>query len=461
MKIITGVHKPDSGKIIYKGEEVNLTHPKQALELGIGIVYQEFNLFPDLTVAQNISISREPPSLIKGFINEEKLIENAKKALKQLNVNINPKVKVSELTVAEQQMVEIAKTISSNCNVLIMDEPTAALTESEIDALFNVILDLKKQGVSIIYISHRLEELVRIVDRVTVLRDGETISTYNYSDVTLEQLIKDMVGRSLEEKFPPKPNYLRGEKRLEVRNLTRSGVLNNINLSAYEGEVLGIAGLMGSGRTELARAIFGADPIDKGEILIDDKVTKIKSPLDAIKHGIGYITEDRKKDGLALSLSVKENIILASYPQFSNKMGMLRKEKAEETSENFVSRLKIKTPSIEQTVKNLSGGNQQKVVLAKWLCQNIKIVIFDEPTRGIDIGAKYEIYELIYELIENGVVVLVISSELPEILGICDRIVVLADGEMKANLSIEESTQEKILSYATTKERRQEVGSAN
>lgn len=449
MKILTGVYTPDAGTITYKGQPLSINHPKQAQDMGIGIVYQEFNLLPDLTVAQNIFIGREPGSRIKGFIHEKKLNQEAERVLNMLKMKIDSGQKVSRLTVAQQQMVEIAKALAFNCELLIMDEPTAALTESEIDELFKVILDLKNKGVSIIYISHRLEELKRIVDRVTVLRDGQSIATHRFGDVTVDQLIQEMVGRSLSSKFPTKPNYKRGKKILDVRNLSRAHVLKSISFQAYEGEILGIAGLMGAGRTELARVLFGADAIDSGEIEVDGKVVDLKSPSDGIDAGIGYITEDRKKDGLALSLDVKSNILLASHGKASNRFGFIQSSTERNVAANYIKRLNIKTPSMNQIVKFLSGGNQQKVVLAKWLCQQVKILIFDEPTRGIDVGAKMEVYELIYELVQNGVAVIVISSELPEILGLSDRILVMSEGRITADLTKNNATQEKILSFAT------------
>ena len=449
MKILTGVYTPDSGTMTFKGEPLDINHPKQAQDIGIGIVYQEFNLLPDLTVAQNICIGREPQLRLKGFIHETRLNREATLVLEKLNVNLDVRQPVSQLTVAQQQMVEIAKALSFNCELLIMDEPTAALTEAEIDELFKVILDLKTKGVSIIYISHRLEELKRIVDRVTVLRDGQSVATHQFTDVTVDQLIKEMVGRNLASKFPPKPPYRREKMILDVRSMNRSDVLKNISFQVYEGEILGIAGLMGAGRTELARAMFGADKIDSGEIVVDGRAVHLKNPSDAIHAGIGYITEDRKKDGLALSLDVKNNISLASYRKVSNRLGFIRSSAEKEVAKNYIERLKIKTPSMNQIVKFLSGGNQQKIVLAKWLFQQAKILIFDEPTRGIDVGAKVEVYELIYELVQNGVAVIVISSELPEILGLSDRILVMAEGKITADLSKSEATQEKILAFAT------------
>jgi ribose transport system ATP-binding protein len=446
MKILSGVYKPDAGTMKYKGRPLQLSHPKQAQEIGIGIVHQEFNLLPDLTVAQNIFVGREP-EWIKGFIDETKMKALTKQIFAQLKVDIDPNAKVADLTVAEQQMVEIAKSLSANCELLIMDEPTAALSHSEIEQLFKVILDLKAKGVAIIYISHRLEELSQIVDRVTVLRDGEFIGTYPFHDVTIDELIQKMVGRSITSRFPVRKKRQRGTKILEVKGLTKKKTFHDIRFSLYQGEILGIAGLVGAGRTELARAIFGADPYDSGQIFIEGKEVKIQSPSEGIKAGIGYITEDRKKDGLALSLNIRENMMLSSYKKYS-RWGLVRTDLGSLEAQSYVEKLKIKIRDLNQQVRDLSGGNQQKVVIAKWLCQNVKLLIIDEPTRGIDIGAKLEVYELMQELVEKGVGIIMISSELPEILGVCDRILVMSGGRITKELLREEATQEKILSYA-------------
>ncbi len=450
MKILTGVVKQDSGQVVYKGKPLHIHHPKEIRDYGIGIVYQEFNLLPDLTVAQNIYIGREPGSSLKGFINERKLIADTRQILQRLQLKIDPQAKVSDLSVAEQQMVEISKALSYNCELLIMDEPTAALTESEIDTLFEVISDLRAQGVAIIYISHRMNELKRIVDRVTVMRDGQFVAENRFEDTNVDELIQQMVGRQLVSKFPDKPHYARGDLTLEVKHLAKRGVLHDISFEAYQGEILGIAGLMGAGRTELARAIFGADRVDGGEIRVRGEKVALRSPRQAIRRGIGYITEDRKKDGLMLSLNIKENIIVANYDQLS-KAGWMMDKEASRVSDKFMQRLGIKAVNRNQEAGNLSGGNQQKVVLAKWLCRNTNLIIFDEPTRGIDVGAKYEVYQLMFELVRNGVTVIMISSELPEILGMCDRILVMAEGRITADLPAAEADQEKITHYAMNK----------
>jgi len=448
VKILTGVYQPDGGKIIYKGKEITIPDPLSAQKLGISIIFQEFNLFPHLTVAQNIFINREPKTKTRILLDEKKINKMAKEQLGIIHLDIDPQRKVSSLSVAEQQMVEIVKAISFKSEILVMDEPTAALTEAEIEDLFAVIKQLKASGVGIIYISHRLEELKHIADRVTVMRDGHYIKTVNYRDTTIPELVKMMVGRPITEIYP-KRTHKPGKVMLEVKNLNQGKRLKNISFNVREGEVLGVAGLVGAGRTEMARAIFGADPIDSGEIYLEGKKLKITSPHDAIEKGIGYLTEDRKRNGLALGLNVKDNIVLSSLEYFVTHLGFLNDKKITERSGELVELLRIKTPSLEQKTKFLSGGNQQKVIVAKWLCRNSKVLIFDEPTRGIDVGAKREIYELINKLTEEGVAVIMISSELPEIIGMSDRVLVMHEGTIAGEISREEATEEKILMLAT------------
>lgn len=448
MKILTGVLEPDDGEILYHDKPLKISHPREIHDYGIGIVYQEFNLLPDLTVAENIFIGREPSARLKGFINDVCLNKEAASLLQQLNcTSISPTRKVCTLSVAEQQMVEIAKALSSNCELLIMDEPTAALTDSEIDTLFDIVRKLKNNGVAIIYISHRMSDLDAIVDRVTVLRDGNLISEHEYNSSIKDLLIQEMVGRELNQKFPSRPDYKRGKKTLEVKNLNINNVLHDISFEAYEGEILGIAGLMGAGRTELARAIFGADKISSGEIWINGKKKHITSPTKAIAEGIGYITEDRKKDGLMLGQAVKDNITVSSLDKFTSK-GFVNDEKAECLVEKYIKLLKIKVRGFDQMVQTLSGGNQQKVIVARWLCRESRILILDEPTRGIDVNAKFEIYELMYQMVEQGVTVIMISSELPEIIGMSDRVLVMCEGRIAGELEADELEQNRILKYA-------------
>ncbi|RMD95339.1 MAG: sugar ABC transporter ATP-binding protein [Calditrichaeota bacterium] len=449
MKILSGAYQKTSGEIYLDGKKVEIKNPKHAQELGISIIYQEFNLVPHLTAAENIFLGREK-EILPGIIDQKHLFEASQKLLDDLGVAINSRKLIKELGVAEQQMVEVAKALSLDAKILIMDEPTSALTEHEIAQLFSTIRNLKQKGVSIIYISHRMEELFEIGDRVTVLRDGKYIGTHNIQEISRDELIRMMVNRELKEQFPKQPAEP-GEEILRVENLTRRGVLHNISFSLRRGEILGISGLLGSGRTELARAIFGVDKIDSGKIYINGQLKKVNSPRSAINLGIGYLTEDRKTQGLILILSVKENISLPNLDRISS-FGVLDLSKEENTALKFIHELRIKTPGIHQKVMYLSGGNQQKVVLSKWLGCQTDILIFDEPTRGIDVGSKVEIYQLMNKLTAQGVGIIMISSELPEILGMSDRILVMHQGRIKGEFSAQEATQEKILKCALGEE---------
>ncbi|MDA8496909.1 MULTISPECIES: sugar ABC transporter ATP-binding protein [unclassified Citrobacter] len=449
MKILSGVYQPDEGDIIFEGQPVSFANPLSAQNVGITIIHQEFNLFPELTVEDNIFIGREFCKNNRWRLDEKQQRQAAIDILQKLNLNISPDTLVADLTVAQQQMVEIAKAISVNAKILIMDEPTAALTETEIDSLFRVTRLLKEQGTGIVYISHRLEELALIADRATVMRDGQFIATVDYDSVKISDLIAMMVGRDLGNIYPRREPQPQRKPVLEVSGLTRKGVLNNIDFTLHQGEILGFAGLMGAGRTELARAIFGADPIDSGTIKLNGKETVIKDIPDAIQQGISYLTEDRKKEGLALGLSVERNIMLGNYPEYSNRYGNVDSKRCQQTSEEQVKALRIKTPHLEQAALNLSGGNQQKIIIARWVCKDTDILIFDEPTRGIDVGAKLEIYELMNRLVAKGKSIIMISSELPEVLGMCDRILVMRNGRITGELASDDATQEKIMQYAT------------
>lgn len=449
MKILSGVYQPDEGDIIFEGQSVSFANPLSAQSAGITIIHQEFNLFPELTVEENIFIGREFCKNNRWRLDEKQQRQAAIDILQKLNLNISPETLVADLTVAQQQMVEIAKAISVNAKILIMDEPTAALTETEIDSLFQVTRLLKEQGTGIVYISHRLEELALIADRATVMRDGQFIATVDYDAVKISDLIAMMVGRDLGNIYPRRGPLAQRKPVLEVSGLTRNGVLNNIDFTLYQGEILGFAGLMGAGRTELARAIFGADPIDGGTLKLNGKVTVIKDIPDAIQQGISYLTEDRKKEGLALGLSVERNIMLGNYPEYSDRYGNVDSKRCQKTSEEQVKALRIKTPHLEQAALNLSGGNQQKIIIARWVCKDTDILIFDEPTRGIDVGAKLEIYELMNRLVAKGKSIIMISSELPEVLGMCDRILVMRNGRITGELASDDATQEKIMQYAT------------
>lgn len=449
MKILSGVYQPDEGEIIFEDKPVSFSDPLSAQNVGITIIHQEFNLFPELTVEENIFIGREFCKKNRWRLDEKQQRQATIEILQKLNLAIKPDTLVADLTVAQQQMVEIAKAISVNARILIMDEPTAALTETEIESLFRVTRLLKEQGTGIVYISHRLEELALIADRATVMRDGQYISTVDYECVKISDLIAMMVGRDLGNIYPRREALQQRIPVLKVNGLTRKGVLNDINFTLYRGEILGFAGLMGAGRTELARAIFGADSIDSGTLKLNGKETVIKDISDAIQQGISYLTEDRKKEGLALNLSVERNIMLGNYPEYSDRFGNVDSRRCQQTSEEQVKALRIKTPNLEQAALNLSGGNQQKIIIARWVCKDTDILIFDEPTRGIDVGAKLEIYELMNRLVAKGKSIIMISSELPEVLGMCDRILVMRSGRITGELSAKEATQEKIMQYAT------------
>lgn len=443
MKVLSGVYHAEEGEIFIGEEQVTIENTKKAQELGISIIFQEFNLCSQLSVADNIWLDRQAK---RGpFVDDRKMYQETQAILEDLGLHISPKALVRSLSVAEQQMVEIAKAISFHSKILVLDEPTAALTESEIDRLFAIIHKLKEKGVGMFYISHRLEELARITDRVSVIRDGQYIGTRNYADVTIDELVQTMVGRELTAKFPAYERKL-GPVRFEARNIKNSKV-NVKEIQVRAGEIVGLAGLMGAGRTELARAIFGADRTESKEIFIDGKQVPVHSIQAAIRNGVGYITEDRKRDGLALNMTVERNINLAHIPELC-RAGLINDVQARDNARQYIESLRIKTPSMKQTVQNLSGGNQQKIVLAKWLCNDIKVLIFDEPTRGIDVGAKYEVYELMNRLSDNGVAIIMISSELPEVLGMSDRVLVMHEGRITGELDREEATQEKILRLA-------------
>lgn len=445
VKILSGAYRKTSGKIRLNGEETEIQNPHHAQELGISIIYQEFNLVPHLSAAENVFLGRERLRT-STLIDQKYILAETRRVMDGLGVKIDVRRAVGGLGVAQQQMVEVAKALSQDARILIMDEPTSALTEHEIKELFAAIRQLKAEGVAVIYISHRLEELFEIGDRVTVLRDGKYVGTQEIKDISKSELITMMVDRELKEHFP-KEKAEPGEEVLRVENLSTKDVLRNVNLSLRRGEVLGIAGLLGSGRTELARAIFGIDRIDRGTITIRGKRCSIRSPRQAINQGIGFLTEDRKSQGLIMVLSLKDNICLPSVDQFS-RLGFMKEKAEAAAAEQSVQDLRIKTPSIAQQVMNLSGGNQQKVVISKWLCRHADILIFDEPTRGIDVGSKVEIYQLMNRLAARGAAIIMISSELPEILGMSDRIAVMNNGRIAGEFPAGEATQKQILQTA-------------
>ncbi len=449
MKVLTGIHKKNEGTIKYLGEDLNINSPKEAEKIGISIIYQEFNLLPHLTVAENIFIAKEPTNSF-GLINYKKMNDDARLILKKLNLDIDPQTKVSELKVGNQQMIEIAKATSVDAKVLIMDEPTAALTEKEIKELFKVIKDLRSKGVGIIYISHRMEELKHIADRITVMRDGKYIDTMKYEETSIDEIIEKMVGRSLGGQYPERVK-VQDEVILEVKNINKQNVVSNISFKLRKGEILGFAGLMGAGRTEVAKLLFGHDKMDSGEIILEGRSIKINSPIEAIKNKIVYLTEDRKKDGIFAEMSVEDNIMVSNLDISSKKFSFYDSKKGQKICKKSILALNIKTPSLEQKIKNLSGGNQQKVILARWTSQDQKVLIIDEPTRGIDVGAKKEIYYLMKNLAAKGVSIIMISSELPEVLGMSDRVVVMKEGTIAKILDNNGSlTQEKIMYYATS-----------
>lgn len=445
MKILSGAYQKSAGQITLDGADVEIKNPKHAQTLGISTIYQEFNLIPHLSIGENIFLGREPARL-PGLINQHAIFQAAARALSELGLTLDPRMLVKELRVAEQQMVEVAKALSLDARILIMDEPTAALTEHEIKELFTIIRKLKDKGTAIVYISHRMEELFEIGDRVTVLRDGRTVGTYDVRGMNKSELIRLMVNRELTELFP-KEKATRGQEVLRVEGLSTKDNLKDISFSLHKGEVLGLAGLLGAGRTELARAIFGRDKITSGSIYINGVPQQIGSPRAAINSGIGFLTEDRKSQGLVLPLSVKENLCLSSVDKFSS-WGVVDAGEEQQAASKYVKELRIRTPGLDQKVVFLSGGNQQKVVLSKWLCCGAEVFIFDEPTRGVDVGAKAEIYQLMNRLTANGVAIIMISSEMLEVLGMSDRILVMRAGKITGEFSAEEATQERILQCA-------------
>lgn len=445
MKILAGAVPRDAGEIKVKGEPVSTWDPREAQVQGIAIIYQERNLIPYLNVAQNIFLGREPGA--KGLVNFPRLYSNARELIGKIGTDINVHARVGKLTAAQQQLVEIAKALSMQAEIILMDEPTSSLSEREKEALFTLIRQLKAQGKAIIYISHRMEEIFEIADRITVLRDGQKIGTYFPAEVDKESLVRLMVGRAIKE-----DNYSQqikiGAKVLEVKNLSRKGVFSNVSFSLAAGEILGFAGLVGAGRSEVARAIFGADKLDGGAIYFKGQRVKINAPQDALKLGIGLVPEDRKEQGLILGMTVKENMTLALLREIAP-MGVISRPRQLKSCQQYTAKLNLKTPSFEQKVRNLSGGNQQKVVIAKWLAVNPAVLILDEPTRGIDVGAKSEIHNLIRQMAQNGIAVMVISSELPELLQLCHRILIMREGELVGEVAREVASEELIMSYAT------------
>ena len=450
MKVFTGIHKRDEGEIVLYGEPVNFSTIKESQDAGISMIHQELNMMNHLTVAQNIYIGREPMS--GGLIDDKKMVEDAAELFARIGVKIDPSTTLGTLTVGKQQMVEIAKAVSRNAKILILDEPTAALTQAEVEELFKIMRDLQAKGIGMIYISHRMDEIKRISDRITVMRDGEYVGTVDTNAVSKDEIINMMIGRVVYEDPKTHSEVPEGaEVVLEVKNLCSGKTIRDVSFTLRRGEILGFSGLMGAGRTEVARAIFGADPYDSGEIYVKGEKVNIKTPADAVKHSIGYLSEDRKRYGLMLFKSVAENTAIASMDRYISG-GLINDGKLKEEAVEYNEKLRTKTPSIDQLLKNLSGGNQQKVIIARWLIQDCDILIFDEPTRGIDVGAKSEIYTLMNELAKQGKAIIMISSELVEILRMSDRVLVMCEGRKTGELDISEATQENIMQLATMRE---------
>ncbi len=451
MKILTGIYGRDGGEIELFGQPVNFTDIKASQAAGISIIHQELNMMNHLTVAQNIFIGREP--VRNGmYIDDHKMEEDSRELLNRIGVQINPSAQLGSLTVGRQQMVEIAKAISHDSKLLILDEPTAALTQPEVEELFHIMNDLKRKGIGMIYISHRMDEIERISDRVTVMRDGEYIGTVNTAETNRDEIVQMMVGRVIygdkkeKSEVPDDAPVI-----LEVKHLDNGTTIKDVSFTLRRGEILGFSGLMGAGRTEVARAIYGADTFDSGEIYMYGKKVKILQPSDAVRQGICYLSEDRKRYGLLLNKSVAENSALSSLQHYI-KMGWIDDKQIHKEAEDYNKKMRTKTPSMDQLLKNLSGGNQQKVIIARWLIRNADIFIFDEPTRGIDVGAKSEIYELMKELVNQGKSIIMISSELAEVQRLSDRIVVMCEGRITATLDIADATQETIMKYATMRD---------
>lgn len=447
MKILTGIYTRDSGEIKIKGNPVEFKNPKEAEQAGIAVIHQELNILPDLTVAENLFLGNEKTFGKSGILKTKEMNKAAKEVLLNLGLDVDVKTTARNLSVGKQQIVEIAKAISSNADVIIMDEPTAALTDREIETLFETIRALQAKGVSFVYISHRMEEIFAICDRITILRDGSYVGVRNIKETTFDEIVQMMVGRELGGRFPDRTSKI-GDVKLVAKNLTRKGFFEDVSFELRKGEILGVAGLMGAGRTEVVQSLFGYKKLDSGELILDGKQVKINTPLDAIKLGFGFVTEDRKSEGLILDFSVKENLGITNFNKIS-KNGVVNNQKEKSLYDSMVKRLGVRTSGPDQTVKSLSGGNQQKIVIAKWLGIEPDILILDEPTRGVDVGAKKEIYSIVNTLAENGVSIIMISSELPEIIGMVDRVLVMHEGKITGEITKEEMTQEKIMHYAT------------
>ncbi|MBA2344383.1 MAG: sugar ABC transporter ATP-binding protein [Rubrobacter sp.] len=444
IKMLSGAYQPDEGEILLDDEPVSISSATVAQELGISTIYQEFNLVPQLTTAENIFLGRQPRRF--GLVNRRKMGEEARRILERMKVRVDANALVSNLGIPQRQMVEIAKALSLDARILVMDEPTASLSGQEVERLFEIIRGLKEEEVSMIFISHHLEEVAEIGDRVTVLRDGKVVDRVPAS-TNRSEFVRMMVGRPIEDQFPRQQPET-GEVLLEVNNLSQKGILEDASFQVRAGEVVGMAGIVGAGRTELARAIFGVDPVDSGEVWVEGRRMKLGNPREAKRRGMGFVTEDRQGQGIVPPLSVEENLSLASLG-LNTSVGLVNRREQRKRARKMIEDLNIRTPSPEQEIRYLSGGNQQKVVIGKWLLANSRVLIMDEPTRGIDVGAKVEIYELMNELTKNGAGILMISSDLPEVLGMSDRILVMSEGRITGELSVDGATQENVMELAT------------
>ena len=449
MKILSGVYKKDAGSIIYKGQEIEVSSPAESTRMGIAIIHQELNLIDHMKVYENVYLGREITNSL-GILNKSEMIKNTKRVLDKLNIDIDPNDKVGSLSIAQQQMVEIAKALLVDANIIILDEPTDTLTDKEADILFSIVNELKEQKIGIVFISHKLDEIFKICDRVTVLRDGKFIDERLVSEIDEDLIIKMMVGRDLEEQYPHVD--VEGKEMLRLENL-KNKYIDDVSFTINSGEIVGISGLVGAGRTELAKTIYGVYKLDSGSIYLDGQALNIKSPKDALNKGIVYVSEDRKGESLIISMGVTENITLSALNKFIKKIA-ISNSKEKKAAKDYVERIRIKTPNLKQKVKNLSGGNQQKVAIAKSLLTEPKLLILDEPTRGIDVGARREIYEILNDIKKENKAIMIISSDMQEVLGVCDRIIVMNDGRKKAELTREEASQEKIMSYIMKEEDR-------
>ncbi len=446
MNILTGLHEQDSGQVIIDGKETKFENPKEAEEHGVSFIHQEMVTWPEMTVLENMFLGKEEANIL-GWTDDKKMEKQAKEVFKDLGFDVDLKKAMGTLSVGKQQIVEIGKTLLNDAQVIIMDEPTAALTGREIDLLFDIIRRLNDNGVAIVYISHRMEEIFRISDRVTVMRDGASVSTKLTGETNEDEIVRNMVGRDLEDYYPDKNNEI-GDVIFEVKDLNRENVFEDISFQLHEGEIVSFSGLMGAGRTEIMRAIFGLDPYDSGQIIINGQEKHLKNPSEAIKESVGFVTENRKEEGLILDFSVKDNVSLTAFEEFS-KNGWINEKEENDFVQLLTDRLNVKMSDTEQPVFSLSGGNQQKVVLSKWIGIGLKVLILDEPTRGVDVGAKREIYELMNELAARGVGIIMVSSDLPEVIGVSDRVIVIHEGRISGELSKDNLTEEKIMTYAT------------